>query len=176
MHVPATRAGAQTVGAQGAVRGMSLLFNEPPIAGLSYREDLIERDEERDLIARLEAEELTPFRFQGWLGNRKTESFGWRYDFDDASFSPAQPIPDWLEPVRARAASFADVAPDHFVSLLLPRFAPRRRLGLPSGEPRGRATFCLSAVRTRALGLGAPHHSGRCAALLHHVQDPVGKG
>ena len=29
--------------------------------------------------------ELAPFRFHGWLGNRKTESFGWRYDFDDAA-------------------------------------------------------------------------------------------
>jgi len=108
---------------------MSLLFNEPPIAGLSYREDLIERDEERDLIARLEAEELTPFRFQGWLGNRKTESFGWRYDFDDASFSPAQPIPDWLEPLRAKAASFADVARDDFVHVLLARYDPGAGIG-----------------------------------------------
>lgn len=108
---------------------MSLLFDEPLIAGLSYREDLIERDEEKDLIARLEGEELTPFRFQGWLGNRKTQSFGWRYDFEDASFSPTEPIPDWLEPLRAKAAIFADVARDDFVHVLLARYDPGAGIG-----------------------------------------------
>jgi alkylated DNA repair dioxygenase AlkB len=108
---------------------MSLLFDEPLIAGLSYREDLIERDEEKDLIARLEAEELTPFRFQGWLGNRKTQSFGWRYDFEDASFSPTEPIPDWLEPLRAKATAFANVDRDDFVHVLLARYDPGAGIG-----------------------------------------------
>ena len=45
------------------------------------------------MLDQLEAMDLAPFRFQGWIGNRKTQSFGWRYDFDDASFKPAEPIP-----------------------------------------------------------------------------------
>ena len=40
------------------------------------------------LLERLGALDLAPFRFHGWLGNRRTQSFGWRYDFDDASFTP----------------------------------------------------------------------------------------
>ena len=43
---------------------MSLLFSEPLIAGLNYREDMIGVAEERGLIERLSAEELTPFRFK----------------------------------------------------------------------------------------------------------------
>ena len=49
---------------------------------------------EHSLIAHLAATDLSPFRFQGWLGNRKTKSFGWRYDFDDASFSRPNPFPN----------------------------------------------------------------------------------
>ena len=108
---------------------MNPLFDEPLVAGLSYCEELIETDEESDLIARLEAEPLTPFRFQGWLGNRKTQSFGWRYDFEDASFSPADPIPDWLEPVRAKAAAFANVDREDFVHVLLARYDPGAGIG-----------------------------------------------
>ena len=74
---------------------MSLLFSEPLIAGFDYREEFITVSEESALIERLSALDLAPFRFHGWLGNRKTQSFGWRYDFDDASFSPTEPIPDW---------------------------------------------------------------------------------
>lgn len=72
---------------------MSTLFDNPLIAGLEYREDFVSEREAQVLIDKLQAEELTPFRFHGWLGNRKTKTYGWRYDFDDASFAPAEPIP-----------------------------------------------------------------------------------
>lgn len=108
---------------------MSFLFDEPLIAGLSYREELIRKAEEHALIAHLESEDLTPFRFHGWLGNRKTQSFGWRYDFEDASFSPTQPIPDWLERVRAKAAIFAEVDCEDFVHVLLARYDPGVGIG-----------------------------------------------
>ena len=101
---------------------MSLLFDTPLIAGLRYEEDLIGRAEEQALIERLSAAELDPFRFHGWLGNRKTRSFGWRYDFDDASFTPGDPIPDWLWSVRERAAGFARICPEDFVHVLLARY------------------------------------------------------
>jgi alkylated DNA repair dioxygenase AlkB len=98
------------------------LFDGPVIAGLSYAEDVIDAAEEAALIECLAALDLAPFRFHGWLGNRRTQSFGWRYDFDDASFAPAEPIPDWLQPLRDRAASFAGIAPDAFVHVLLARY------------------------------------------------------
>lgn len=108
---------------------MNLLFDTPLIAGLRYQEEIISRTEERALLERLNALELTPFRFQGWLGNRKTQSFGWRYDFEDASFTPAEPIPDWLQPLRERAAAFAGVVPEEFVHALLARYDPGAGIG-----------------------------------------------
>jgi alkylated DNA repair dioxygenase AlkB len=105
------------------------LFDAPLIEGLDYRETLIGQGEERALIERLEAEQLAPFRFHGWLGNRKTRSFGWRYDFDDASFTRTEPVPGWLEPLRAKAADFANVAPSDFVHVLLARYDPGAGIG-----------------------------------------------
>jgi DNA oxidative demethylase len=108
---------------------MSLLFDAPLIAGLDYREELIGEAHEQALIDRLAALDLAPFRFHGWLGNRKTQSFGWRYDFDDASFSPTEPIPDWLQPLRANAAAFAGLQADDFVHVLLARYDPGAGIG-----------------------------------------------
>jgi len=108
---------------------MSSLFDEPLIAGLDYREELIGRAEEQALIAHLEQLDLTPFRFHGWLGNRRTQSFGWRYDFDDASFAPGEPIPDWLGPLRQKAAAFARLEPQDFVHVLLARYDPGAGIG-----------------------------------------------
>jgi len=108
---------------------MSLLFDTPLIAGLAYRDEVMGEAEEAALIEHLVATDLSPFRFHGWLGNRKTKSFGWRYDFDDASFSPTEPIPDWLIPLRKTAATFAGLHPEDFVHVLLARYDPGAGIG-----------------------------------------------
>ena len=108
---------------------MSGLFDAPLIEGLDYRENLIREAEERELMERLQTLDLAPFRFHGWLGNRKTGSFGWRYDFDDSSFTRTEPIPAWLQPLREKAASFARLDPDAFVHVLLARYDPGAGIG-----------------------------------------------
>ena len=108
---------------------MSLLFDEPLIAGLQCREDVISAAEEQVILDRLMPLELAPFRFHGFIGNRKTHSFGWRYDFDDASFTRTEPIPDWLQSLRERAAGLADVQPSDFVHVLLARYDPGAGIG-----------------------------------------------
>jgi alkylated DNA repair dioxygenase AlkB len=108
---------------------MPQLFDTPVVAGLKYRDDLISEPEERRLIDRLSALDLAPFRFHGWTGNRKTQSYGWRYDFEDASFAPAAPIPDWLQSVQEKAAAFAGLRPDAFVHVLLARYDPGAGIG-----------------------------------------------
>jgi DNA oxidative demethylase len=108
---------------------MSLLFDEPLIPGLSYEAEIITEAEEKQLLDRLMPLELAPFRFHGFLGNRKTQSFGWRYDFDDASFTRTEPIPDWLQPLREKAAAFARLKPDDFVHVLLARYDPGAGIG-----------------------------------------------
>ena len=108
---------------------MSLLFDAPLIAGLAYREEVIGGGEEDALVEHLIAADLSPFRFHGWLGNRKTQSFGWRYDFDDASFEPAEAIPDWLEPIRRKVAAFAQLEAQDFVHVLLARYDPGAGIG-----------------------------------------------
>jgi alkylated DNA repair protein (DNA oxidative demethylase) len=113
------------------------LFDAPLITGLRYGEDVVSEAEERALLDHLVAADLSPFRFHGWLGNRKTKSFGWRYDFDDASFAPGEPIPQWLEPLRERAAAFAGLAAADFVHVLLARYDP----GAGIGWHRDRAVF-----------------------------------
>jgi alkylated DNA repair dioxygenase AlkB len=108
---------------------MSLLFDAPLIAGLEYREDFIGEAEERELIDRLMDVDLAPFRFHGWIGNRRTRSLGWRYDFDDASFTPGELILDWMLPLRRKAARPADIGPEDFVQALIARYDPGAGIG-----------------------------------------------
>lgn len=105
------------------------LFAEPLIAGLTYVEDFISEAEEQRMIQHIAAMDLAPFRFHGWTGNRKTQSFGWRYDFDDASFQPAEPIANWLTPLRDKAAELAGVSPADIIHCLVARYDPGAGIG-----------------------------------------------
>src|SRR3569623_2936239 len=91
---------------------LDIFTEEPIIPGFAQAGQFITADEAAALIARIGEIALQPFRFQGWLGKRLTATFGWRYDFDDASFGPAEPMPDWLLPLRDRAAAFAGLDPE----------------------------------------------------------------
>ena len=112
-----------------------LIALPPVVPGLVQRDALITPDEERTLIAAIDAVDLAPFRFQGWLGKRLTASFGWSYYFERGRFDPATPIPDWLEPVRLRAAAFAGLAPDALVQALLIRYDPGAGIGWHRDRP-----------------------------------------
>lgn len=118
---------------------MTSLFDLPPAAppGFRYRADLISPEEEAELAGRLESLPLEPFQFRGYEGRRRVISFGLKYDFNGPGLVHAQPLPDWLLPLRDRAAAFAGVAPDDFGHVLINEY----REGAPIGWHRDRPVF-----------------------------------
>ena len=113
-----------------------MLFDAPLIPGLVYREALIGPDEEAELLREVDRLSLSPFKFQGWEGKRLTLTFGWRYDFDDRSFAPAEPLPDWLLPLRDKAAAFGGIEPGDFVHALVTRYDPGAGIGWHRDRPQ----------------------------------------
>jgi DNA oxidative demethylase len=103
--------------------------------GLSQANNLVTAAEERSLVASIEAVALSPFRFHGWLGRRLTASYGWHYDFDTAMFGPAEPIPEWLLPLRERAARFAGIEWGELVQAALIRYDPGAGIGWHRDRP-----------------------------------------
>ena len=111
------------------------LFGTPTLPGLAEADAFVTAREEAALIAAIDGCDLQPFRFHGWTGKRLTASFGWRYDFDDASFRMTEPLPDWLLPLRNRAATFAGLAPQDFAHALLIRYDPGAGIGWHRDRP-----------------------------------------
>lgn len=103
--------------------------------GLAYGDGIVSLEEERALIAHIDQQSLAPFRSKGWLGKRLTASFGWHYDFDNARFGPAEPMPDWLLPLKARAAGFAGIDAADLVQALLIRYDPGAGIGWHRDRP-----------------------------------------
>jgi len=112
------------------------LFDTPVLPGLASIDDLVTVDEERALIAAIEATDLSPFRFQGWTGKRLTVSYGWSYDFDAGRLDRGEPFPDWLLPIRNRAAAFARLDPAALEQALLIRYDPGAGIGWHKDRPQ----------------------------------------
>ena len=112
------------------------LFAPPLLDGLDFAEALIDAREEAALLDAMGAVEVAPFRFHGWTGRRQTASFGWRYDFDDASFSATTPLPDWLLPVRDKAAAFAGLEPETLMQAMVTRYDPGAGIGWHRDRPQ----------------------------------------
>ena len=111
------------------------LFDRPVVPGLAVCDGFVSTAEEAMLVARIDDTGLSPFRFQRWTGKRLTRSYGWSYDFKTGKFAPTEPMPDWLLPLKARAADFAGLAPDDLVQALLIRYDPGSGIGWHKDRP-----------------------------------------
>lgn len=111
------------------------LFDAPSLPGLNTCSDLINKEEEQALIASINATALAPFSFQGWQGKRLTTSFGWSYDFDTQRAARADPMPNWLLPIRDRMAAFGGLEPSELIQALLIRYDPGAGIGWHRDRP-----------------------------------------
>ena len=105
--------------------------------GFRYQPEFLSPQEERELGARFADLTFRPFEFQGYVGNRRVLSFGWKYDFNTRELREAEDIPAFLAGVRERAAAFAGMAPADLQRVLLTEYAP----GAGTGWHRDKAVF-----------------------------------
>jgi alkylated DNA repair protein (DNA oxidative demethylase) len=113
------------------------LFEAPAGApeGLAYAPELIGAAEERALVERMKALPFAPFQFHGFEGKRRTLSYGMQYRFDGSGLAEAEPMPNWLLPLRDRAAVFAGLEPDALVHALLIEYDVGAGLGWHRDRP-----------------------------------------
>jgi alkylated DNA repair dioxygenase AlkB len=100
------------------------LFGGGPMLpeGFRYQPDVLSPDEEARLLQRIRELSFKPFEFQGYVGNRRTISFGWRYDFNDRVLRQADDIPGFLLSLRRTAAEFAGMEPERLQQVLVTEY------------------------------------------------------
>jgi alkylated DNA repair dioxygenase AlkB len=107
-------------------------FNKPSfneLAGFSYRPEFLDQAEEGALLTHLRNLPFREFEFHGYTGKRRVVSFGWRYDFSGQKLREAEEIPEFLAPLRIRAASFAKQEPEAFEQVLVTEYGPGAGIG-----------------------------------------------
>ena len=109
---------------------LDLLADGPPLPdGFLYGDGLITPPEETALVERIAELPLEELDFHGYTARRRTISFGRHYDFSRERLDLAADLPDWLLPLRARAASFAGLATEELPHALILEYSPGSTIG-----------------------------------------------
>ena len=107
------------------------------LEGFRYTPELISADDERTLVERVRVLPFREFEFHGFQGKRRVVSFGWHYDFSGSKLRKAEDIPEFLLPVRERAAALAKMEPHALQHVLVTEYGP----GAGIGWHRDKAVF-----------------------------------
>lgn len=103
--------------------------------GFTYRDDLLDPIDQRDLTRALEAMTFDEVRFQGHLAKRTVRHFGYGYDYNSRAISTGDPLPLELEDVHRCAAEFAGVDRDALAECLVTRYPAGAGIGWHRDAP-----------------------------------------
>ena len=103
--------------------------------GFRYAEGFLSPDEERALLSAFQRLPFREFEFRGFLGKRRTVSFGWRYDFNVRELQQAEALPTFLLPLRTKAAEFVGLPESRLQHALITEYQPGAAIGWHKDRP-----------------------------------------
>ena len=106
----------------------------PP--GFSYSPGFLTESEQRDLIQVIESLPFYPFEFQGYTAKRRIVEYGFEYDFARRKTAGANPIPDFLLPLRDKAAALAGVPGEAMFEAVVTEYPPGAPIGWHRDVPQ----------------------------------------
>ncbi|HSD45895.1 MAG TPA: alpha-ketoglutarate-dependent dioxygenase AlkB [Pyrinomonadaceae bacterium] len=107
------------------------------LEGFRYQPDVLDQAEEEALLTHVRTLPFREFEFHGYTGKRRVVSFGWKYEFSGERLRKAEDIPEFLLPLRSRAAAFAGLDAAAFEHVLVTEYGP----GVGIGWHRDKAVF-----------------------------------
>ena len=117
------------------------LFEPDLPDGFVYRPGFISAQEEVELIEAIKDVEFSTFEMRGVVARRRVAFFGSSYD---AGRTKTLPLPDFLLPLRERAATLAGVSADGLAMALINEYPPGAPIGWHRDAPQYDVVFGVS--------------------------------
>ena len=109
---------------------------EGPPPGFVYHPDLLDADEEARLVAHVRTIDFSPIEMRGQVARRRTAHFGWVYGYESWRITTGPPLPEFLLPLRDRAATLIAVEPDALAEVLVTEYPPGAAIGWHHDAPQ----------------------------------------
>jgi DNA oxidative demethylase len=110
-------------------RQVSLPGTEGLIEGLKFDPSFITPAEELELLQHIQSLEFHEMKMRGVVARRRVLHYGVHYSFETFRATPGPPIPDFLLPLRRKAAVFAGVEDAALAEALITEYAPGATIG-----------------------------------------------
>jgi len=116
---------------------LTLFPSQPALpSGLRYHPDFIAIEEESELLDQIGRLELCAVRMHGVTARRRVKHFGWLYGYESWKIQPGPPLPDFLAPVRRRAAALIGLNdPARLEEVLITEYQPGAGIGWHRDAP-----------------------------------------
>jgi alkylated DNA repair dioxygenase AlkB len=106
------------------------LFGVDAPEGFRYRADIVDAPEEASLLAVIAALPFTAFVMHGTAARRRMVMFG------AAEEDAPAPVPEWLQPLRARIAAWTGAPADAYSMALVLEYPPGAPIGWHRDAPQ----------------------------------------
>jgi alkylated DNA repair dioxygenase AlkB len=103
--------------------------------GFRYVADFVAEAEEAALLAEIRRLDFQDVRMRGQVARRRTTHYGWVYGYESWQIAPGPAIPQFLHPLRARAAALAGVEADALAEILVTEYPPGAGIGWHRDAP-----------------------------------------
>jgi len=121
--------------------------------GLAYHPDFLNKEEEHRLGEAIDRLEFSEVRMHGIVAKRHVAHFGWNYGYETWHISPGPPVPEFLLPLRARAAELLEIEAAALAEVLVTEYPPGAVIGwhrdAPMFGPAVVGVSLLAACRMR---------------------------
>lgn len=104
--------------------------------GFAYRPEFLSQEDEDRLLADIRHLPFQQFDFHGYTAKRRLVEYGLEYDFGTRKTAAAQPLPEFLMPVRERAAGFAGLKGESLVEGIVTEYSPGAPIGWHCDAPQ----------------------------------------
>ena len=99
------------------------------IPGLKYQTNFVSLAEELSLLQSIRSLPLKEAQYRQWRANRRTVSFGGKYDFTAHELTPVAPIPPFLFALRTRIATWSGIDASRFNHAIIAEYRMGTQLG-----------------------------------------------
>jgi alkylated DNA repair dioxygenase AlkB len=133
--------------------------------GLLYQPDFLSEAEEAELLRIFRELPFQAFDFHGYTARRRVLEFGLEYDFSTRRATPTESLPDFLIPVRERAAQFAGVSAAALVEGMVTEYSPGAPIGWHRDAPQFGTIIGISLASTSRMRFKPYKAEGKPVAL-----------
>jgi alkylated DNA repair dioxygenase AlkB len=135
-------------------------------AGFHYHAGFLSVEEEAALIQTVEQLPFAAFDFHGYIAKRRIVEYGWEYDFGTRRASRAPELPDFLLPLRNRAADLAAIGATDLVEAVVTEYPPGAPIGWHRDVPQFETIIGISLLSSCRMRLKPYRAEGKVVSVI----------